>query len=263
MYDTDVFDLQLDRRMGVGDGVWTVNGGTFMPGTKRPPELPISSNDDITSHTDSFTMSNELKPLGGVLDSVIGRLAAIEAQLGITPSTSTAPSTHVAPAPAAVIEEELHPRLSAYDEHVERALVPLTEAFTALGPEMRTIGTDIASVWSGMRGLVELGTKYKRPKGDVPTALSPHLKPCQDAISKVTSARLDRKFDFHIKAVKEMLSCVSWVVISPPPSTANFVKDTVGASDFWANKIRKGIQNQRKRRAETCQILRCSQGVGE
>ena len=65
------------------------------------------------------------------------------------------------------------------------------------------------------------------------------MKPCQDAITKVQSARLDRKFDWHIKAIKEMLSCVSWVVISPPPSPANFVKDTVGASDFWANKIRK------------------------
>lgn len=108
---------------------------------------------------------------------------------------------------------------------------------------MEGVGSGIAEVWAGMRGLIELGTLYKRPMGDVPTALSPHLKPCQDAITKVNSARLDRKFDCHIKAVKEMLSCVSWVVISPPPSPANFVNDTVGASDFWANKIRKEYRN--------------------
>ncbi|KAL3795026.1 hypothetical protein HJC23_006347 [Cyclotella cryptica] len=183
-------------------------------------------------------MSSQLKPLGGVLDNVINRLAAIEAQLGITPSSVTAPS-NCTEAAAAVIEQELHPRLVAYDEHVARALVPFTESCKALGADMDTIGENIFEVWGGMRGLVELGTVYKRPIGDAATAIQPHLKPCQDAITKVQSARLDRKFDWHIKAVKEMLSCVSWVVISPPPSPANFVKDTVGASDFWANKIRK------------------------
>jgi adenylyl cyclase-associated protein len=76
---------------------------------------------------------------------------------------------------------------------------------------MESISLGITEVWGGMRGLVELGTIYKRPMGDVPTALQPHLKPCQDAITKVNSARLDRKYDWHIKAVK----------------------------DFWANKIRK------------------------
>jgi adenylyl cyclase-associated protein len=181
-------------------------------------------------------MSNQLKPLGSVLDNVIHRLAAIEAQLGITSSMSTAPSDSPA---ATVIEEELHPSLSAFDQHVQSALVPFTASCSALGPEMESISLGITEVWGGMRGLVELGTIYKRPMGDVPTALQPHLKPCQDAITKVNSARLDRKYDWHIKAVKEMLSCVSWVVISPPPSPANFVKDTVGGTDFWANKIRK------------------------
>ncbi|KAL7489828.1 hypothetical protein ACHAW6_015574 [Cyclotella cf. meneghiniana] len=183
-------------------------------------------------------MSSQLKPLGGVLDDVINRLAAIEAQLGITPPSVNAPSNSAETA-AAVIEEELHPRVVAYDEHITRALIPFTESCKALGTEMDAIGASTFEAWDGMRGLVELGTVYKRPTGDVATAIQPYLKPCQDAIAKVQSARLDRKFDWHIKAVKEMLSCVSWVVISPPPSPANFVKDTVGASDFWANKIRK------------------------
>ncbi|KAL7510765.1 hypothetical protein ACHAXN_009801 [Cyclotella atomus] len=209
-----------------------------MASTSTAPDCKSNAPPFNNLYLRNCTMSSQLKPLGGVLDNVINRLAAIEAQLGITSSTSTAPPAADAP-PAALIEEELHPRLSAYDEHVQRALLPLTEACTALGPEMSSLGTSISNVWTSMRGLIELGTLYKRPMGDVPTALQPHLKPCQDAITVVNSARLDRKFDNHIKAVKEMLSCVSWVVISPPPSPANFVKDTVGASDFWANKIRK------------------------
>ena len=103
---------------------------------------------------------------------------------------------------------------------------------------MATIGGNVRDVWDGVRLVVELGTKYKKPADPV-TSIQPHLKPCQDAIGKIRSARIDRKFDWHIKALTEMMASVSWVVVSPPPSPSNFVKDTIGASDFWANKIRK------------------------
>ena len=194
-------------------------------------------------------MSEQLKPLCGVLDGVLERLSVIEGKLGICPgsshSTASAVSSSAAAAPAIVEDEDVHPRLVAYDEHVKRTVVPFTEACAGLGPEMESVGKDIGAVWDGVRNIVELGTKYKKP-ADVPTALQPHLKPCQDAMAKIRSARIDRKFDWHLKAIMEMLACVSWVVMSPPPSPANFVKDTIGASDFWANKVRKEYKSNEK-----------------
>ncbi len=47
-----------------------------------------------------------------------------------------------------------------------------------------------------------------------------------------------------------MLASVSWVCVSPPPTPANFVKDTIGASDFWANKIRKEYKGKGGEEAE-------------
>lgn len=38
--------------------------------------------------------------------------------------------------------------------------------------------------------------------------------------------------------------------VSPPPTPANFVKDTIGASDFWANKIRKEYKGKAGDEAE-------------
>ena len=185
-------------------------------------------------------MSEQLKPLCSVLDGVLERLSVIEAKLGISPDALLSSA-----APALVDEEEVHPRLVAYDEHVKKALVPFTDSCTALGPEMEKIGASIADVWGAVRSIVELGTKYKKP-ADVPTGLQPHLKPCQDAMAKIRSARIDRKFDWHLKAIMEMLAAVSWVVMSAPPSPANYVKDTIGASDFWANKVRKEYKSNAK-----------------
>lgn len=90
----------------------------------------------------------------------------------------------------------------------------------------------------GLRSIVEIGTKCQKPK-DVQGSLMPFLKPVQDAMGKIRQARLDRKYDWHIKAIMEMLVCASWVVMSAPPAPSTFIKDTIGSSDFWANKIRK------------------------
>lgn len=188
-------------------------------------------------------MSEHLKPLSGILDNVLARLAAVECQLGVTPPTAPSPSAASAAAAASVDDEDTPPRLAAYDEHMARALTPFTDSCAALGPEMEGIGANVRDVWNGVRLVVELGTKYKKPKDPV-GGIQPHLKPCQDAMSKVRSARLDRKFDWHIKAVMEMLACVSWVLMTPPPAPSNFVKDTIGASDFWANKVRKEYKNK-------------------
>ena len=103
---------------------------------------------------------------------------------------------------------------------------------------MNAVGGHIRDIWDNVRHVVELGTKYKKPSDPI-SAIQPHLKPCQDAMSKIRSSRVDRKFDWHLKAIMEMLASVSWVVVVPPPSPSNFVKDTIGASDFWGNKIRK------------------------
>mmetsp|Transcript_24807 Transcript_24807/g.47509 ORF Transcript_24807/g.47509 Transcript_24807/m.47509 type:complete len:492 (+) Transcript_24807:177-1652(+) len=190
-------------------------------------------------------MSEQLKPLCGILDNVLQRLAAVECKLGVAPPKGAAvPSGAVATSAVVEDEDEVHPRLAAYDQHMARALTPFTDSCAALGSEMGGIGDSVRDVWNGVRLIVELGTEYKKPPEPVASAIQPHIKPCQDAMSKVRMARLDRKFDWHIKAVMEMLACVSWVVMSPPPTPSSFVKDTIGASDFWANKVRKEHKNK-------------------
>ena len=102
-----------------------------------------------------------------------------------------------------------------------------------------------------IRGIVEIGTKCKRP-ADVQGSLMPFLKPVQDAMGKIRQARLDRKYDWHIKGIMEMLACVSWVIMSAPPAPSSFIKELVGSSDFWSNKIRKEYKGK-----DDAQILFC------
>ena len=45
-------------------------------------------------------------------------------------------------------------------------------------------------------------------------------------------------FENHAKAVAEGMQALSWVVVKPAPR--DFIENFVGASDFWANKVRAG-----------------------
>lgn len=173
----------------------------------------------------------------------MGRLASIEAKVGIeTNSVHDAASNGAKPKPA----DEDSPAVEAYKKHMSTFISPLIETCNALAkedPKMKDIGTSILNAWEGIGTIVALASKCKKPSGaqqNFQQALMPYLKQTQDAISGAQKVRLSRDFDNHQKALMEMFSAVSWVLMSPPPvSPSNHVKETVGAMEFYSNKVRK------------------------
>jgi len=133
-------------------------------------------------------------------------------------------------------------------------LKPFVEACKKIDG-LKDTGSNIQKVWEGIRSIVEIGTKCKKPS-DVQSSLMPHLKPVQDAMGDIRKARLDRKFDWHIKAIMEMLASASWVIMSSPPAPSSFIKDTVGSSDFWSNKIRKEYKGKDEVMIAFCDTLK-------
>lgn len=181
----------------------------------------------------------QLAPLRGLLDSILDRLCAVEGKVAIKASSGT-PAATTSGGPAAADDDAgAHPALVAYDEHVSSTVEPFASSCDKIG--MGDVGTHVRGTWAGIRAIVELGTKSKRPSGDVAAALTPHLKPVQESVTKIRTARLDRKYDWHMKAIMEMLAVASWPIVSPPAQATPtaFVKEAVGSSDFWSNKVRK------------------------
>ena len=158
------------------------------------------------------------------------------------------------PTAAAADDDEVHPAVAAYDQHVARTVIPFADACDALGG-LGDTGANIKTTWSGVRSVIVIGTKCKKPS-NVPAALTPHLKPTQDAIGKIRTSRLDRNYDWHIKAIMEMLQSVSWVVMTAPPAPTSFIKETVGSTDFWANKIRKEYKGKDEKQVDFCDKLK-------
>lgn len=196
-------------------------------------------------------MVNETASLQNALNAIMARLSSLESKVGIT-SASPAP---LASAQVAVVEDdEIAPALTAYDEHMKNAATDFVKACSAI-EGLKDTGSHVNKIWVGIRAVVEIGTKCKKPS-DVQKSLMPFLKPVQDAIGEIRKARLDRKFDWHIKALMEMLNCASWVVMSAPPAPSTFIKDTVGSSDYWANKIRKEYKGKDDAQIAFCDTMK-------
>jgi hypothetical protein len=133
--------------------------------------------------------------------------------------------------------------VKAYDAYVKSAVVPFVASCDAL--MNNDIGKLITQAWEGVRDIVVLATRAKAPDAaetELANALAPFLTKTQNAVKAIREVRMaDRKFDYHHKAIIEMLGCLSWILQKPPraPLPAAFVKESLGSAEFWSNRIRK------------------------
>jgi len=198
--------------------------------------------------------SKELAPLQDTLDSILNRLENLESHAGLQPPVRSKSNTSSGGGPSSDEAGMATPAIEAYQNHMTQAAIPFIEACDALGG-LKDTGSQIRTIWVAIQSIIELASKCKKPS-DTQSALGTHLKPIQDAIAKTRSARLDRKYDWHIKAIMELLPCASWVVMSTPPAPSSFIKDTIGSSDFWSNKIRKEYKGKDEKHVTFCNTLK-------
>lgn len=188
-------------------------------------------------------------PLQDLLDTVLNRLAALEASAGITPPAASSASKE------AGASEDAAPQVAAYDAYMEKAVLPLAATCDKIGT-LENLGTLVKDAWGSIRDIVLLASRSKKP-GNVPMDLQPHLKPTQTALEAIRKLRLDRKYDWHIKSIIEMAACLSWILIAPPPQTpAAFCKEAIASSTFWSNKIRKEYKGKDETQIAFCDGLK-------
>lgn len=139
----------------------------------------------------------------------------------------------------------------AYEEYIKTSLEPFCDVLDSFPDLAKTsLSSDLKTAWNTIGDIVLMGSKVKKGSGksDFEIISKELLKPAQDALSNIRKIRFrSREFDYHLKAITEATSCLGWFMIDPtsdPPSPSAFVKNTIGASDYWANKIRKDYKNK-------------------
>ena len=148
------------------------------------------------------------------------------------------------------------PALKAYDDFLYSSVYSLNDTCADLGG-VEQLGKAIVKVFEGMRYVVVLSCRAKAPEGDLSKALTPHLQTTTESLGEIRKMRLAAEWTNHYKATLEMLTCVSWVYCTAPGSLpVPFIKECIGSSDFWSNRIRKEFKGKDDNQIAFCDGLK-------
>lgn len=193
--------------------------------------------------------SNVVDPLRAYLEAVTARLAVLEAHCGVNTASSPPPSPGKASAALQKVPSARHIAASAtesaavkaFDKYSNTTVYKFADVCDDL--DIGDVGKLSVAFFEGMRYVIILASKSKQPT-DM-TELVEHLKPITEPMKEIRGLRLKREFDNHQKAICEMMACCSWVTCRAPAQLPGpFVKECVGSSDFWSNRIRKEFKGK-------------------
>eukprot|EP00339_Tiarina_fusa_P004720 CAMPEP_0117070462 /NCGR_PEP_ID=MMETSP0472-20121206/49504_1 /TAXON_ID=693140 ORGANISM="Tiarina fusus, Strain LIS" /NCGR_SAMPLE_ID=MMETSP0472 /ASSEMBLY_ACC=CAM_ASM_000603 /LENGTH=498 /DNA_ID=CAMNT_0004793579 /DNA_START=27 /DNA_END=1523 /DNA_ORIENTATION=+ len=191
------------------------------------------------------TAQKKLDPLREFLDAVVTRIEALESHCGLSSGVSSGGGSgglSKTPSVRHISGAGESPGLKAFDKFLSSAVYKFADTCDDLG-DMDNLGKLVVETFEGMRYVIVLASRAKQPT-DMKD-LQPHLTPITDAVTKIRALRLKRDYDNHMKAVMEMLACVSWVTCRAPSQLpAPFVKECIGSADFWSNRIRKEFKGK-------------------
>jgi len=146
--------------------------------------------------------------------------------------------------------------VKGFDAYVKSAVIPLSQTCDDLGG-LQDMGKLLQDAFEGVRTIIVLASRSKAPQEDLAQALTPHLERTQNAVKQIRDLKLDRDWDRHHKAIMEMLTCVSWVYYkSQQQLPATFVKEVLGSTEFWSNKLRKEFKGKDDKQIAFCDNLK-------
>ena len=148
------------------------------------------------------------------------------------------------------------PALKAYDNFLYSSVYSFSDTCADLGG-VDQMGKLVVKTFEGLRYIIVLSCRAKAPSGNLTEALTPHLQETTESLEQIRKLRLAPEWTNHHKATLEMLTCVSWVYcVAPNSLPVPFIKECVGSSDFWSNRIRKEFKGKDDNQIAFCDGLK-------
>ena len=141
--------------------------------------------------------------------------------------------------------------IAAFDAYCESFLNPFVKCCDKLGGDAMKGGHIVQELWLEMRNILLMSTECREPpQSEYPVILSGISNKLKDL------AAITRKNEWekHLKTLNEGVQCVNWLLVKPGP--CEFIESYVGASDYWANSVRKEYRTTNPVHIEFCDTFK-------
>lgn len=143
--------------------------------------------------------------------------------------------------------------IRAYDAFLREYVDTFEAKGQEIGGKAADLGRLVKEAFVEKRTILYCAAECKAP-ANMPQDLMPLLKPMMEKIKAVGALRMRDDFEFHCRAVEELLSSMNWLLITPAPR--DYVETFIGGSDLWANKIRMKYRGQDANQIAFCDALK-------
>jgi len=140
-----------------------------------------------------------------------------------------------------------------YDAFIREYVDDFEAKANALGGKAADLGRLVKEAFTEERNILYCAAECKAP-AQLPQDLLPLMKPIGEKLKAVGALTMRDDFEFHCKAVEELVTALNWVMITPAPR--DYVDNFIGASDFSANKIRMKYRGSDPAQIAFCDALK-------
>jgi adenylyl cyclase-associated protein len=147
---------------------------------------------------------------------------------------------------------ELPRSIRAFDAYTTANLDPFVAVCDKLGGDAQVMGQLVKEAWIEMRKFLLMASASKEP---APTALGSLLTGVAGKMKEISGKVNRNEWEKHSKTCSEGVQCLNWLCVKPAPR--DFIESFVGASDYWANNIRREHRNNgNKDQIEFCDTFK-------
>uniref|UniRef100_A0A6B2L7G3 CAP N-terminal domain-containing protein n=1 Tax=Arcella intermedia TaxID=1963864 RepID=A0A6B2L7G3_9EUKA len=123
----------------------------------------------------------------------------------------------------------------AFEDLIEEFINPFVQHSDKIGGDVAAQAKLFKEAVVKSAQLIGTASKTKKPSEDAMQAFLAPVSELMGKIGEVEGKYRGKDHVNHLKTVSEGVQALGWVCVEPTP--APFVKETIGSSEFWSNKI--------------------------
>lgn len=203
----------------------------------------------MTANTNMHNLTTLIKRLEAATSRLEDMATSIDSSHPSTVAAIASSAGALTDIPETAAPPVLPPSIADFDKLLEQDVKAFVNASEKVGGLVEQQARAVAHAFAAERTYLFVTTKAKKPSPQPPELLT-ELHTCTGIVDELRETNRGSPLFTHLSAISEGIVALGWIV---EPKPADFVKDALGAAQYYGNKILKDYRDKDKSHIEYIQ----------